>query len=73
MTPLPKAKLQLLYLIHKADTPARYEELVEACVDWLPYFDFQLSLNELVEHHVDIVEVAGSSPVSPTNSILWCA
>ena len=49
MTPLPKAKLQLLYLIHKADTPARYEELVEACVDWLPYFDFQLSLNELVE------------------------
>ena len=32
MTPLPKGKLQLLYLIDKADTPARYEELVEACV-----------------------------------------
>lgn len=49
MTPLPKGKLQLLYLIHKANTPARYEELVEACVDWLPYFEFQLALNELVE------------------------
>lgn len=52
MTPLPKGKLQLLYLIYKADTPARYEELVEACVDWLPYFDFQLALNELVDQQL---------------------
>ena len=52
MTPLPKGKLQLLYLIDKADTPARYEELVEACVDWLPYFDFQLALNELVDQQL---------------------
>lgn len=52
MTPLPKGKLQLLYLIDKADTPARYEELVEACVDWLPYFDFQLALGELVDQQL---------------------